>query len=76
MNDSSSDSGSLEGRIKKLRLQSGPSQEAFADKYGLDRAHINGIECGLRSSTLEVINVLAKGPEEGSLFHFDIDRKK
>ncbi|PLL40665.1 hypothetical protein CWN50_11885, partial [Klebsiella michiganensis] len=29
---------------KKLRLQSGLSQEAFADKCGLDRTYVSGIE--------------------------------
>lgn len=47
--------------LKKLRLQSGPSQEAFADKCGLDRTYISGIERGFRNPTLEVIYVLAKG---------------
>lgn len=47
--------------IKTLRLQSGLSQEAFADKCGLDRTYVSGIERGVRNPTLEVINVLAKG---------------
>lgn len=46
---------------KKLRLLSGPSQEAFADKCGLDRTYVSGIERGVRNPTLQVINVLAKG---------------
>lgn len=49
--------------IKKLRMQSGLSQEAFADKCGLDRTYISGIERGVRNPTLEVINLLAKGLE-------------
>lgn len=52
-------------QIKKLRLQSGLSQEAFADKCGLDRTYVSGIERGVRNPTLEVISVLAKG--------FDVD---
>lgn len=52
-------------QIKTLRLQSGLSQEAFADKCGLDRTYVSGIERGVRNPTLEVINVLAKG--------FDVD---
>ncbi|MBZ3655682.1 helix-turn-helix transcriptional regulator [Salmonella enterica subsp. enterica serovar Senftenberg] len=46
---------------KKLRLQSGLSQEAFADKCGLDRTYVSGIERGVRNPTLEVISVLAAG---------------
>lgn len=47
--------------IRSLRTAAGMSQEAFADKCGLDRTYISGIERGVRNPTLEVINVLAKG---------------
>ncbi|WP_085542653.1 helix-turn-helix domain-containing protein [Cedecea sp. NFIX57] len=59
--------------LKKLRLQSGLSQEAFADKCGLDRTYVSGIERGVRNPTLEVISVLAKGLEIeiSELFFFD-----
>ncbi|MEQ9942790.1 helix-turn-helix transcriptional regulator [Pectobacterium aroidearum] len=48
-------------RVKTLRLQAGLSQEAFADKCGLDRTYISGIERGVRNPTLEVIEVIADG---------------
>jgi len=48
-------------RVKALRLQLGLSQEAFADKCGLDRTYISGIERGVRNPTLEVIAVIADG---------------
>lgn len=44
-------------RVRKLRLEAGLSQEAFADKCGLDRTYISGIERGVRNPTLEVIAV-------------------
>ncbi len=50
-------------RVKALRLQAGLSQEAFADKCGLDRTYISGIERGVRNPTLEVIVVIADGLE-------------
>lgn len=50
-------------RVKTLRLQAGLSQEAFADKCGLDRTYISGIERGVRNPTLEVISVIADGLE-------------
>jgi len=50
-------------RVKTLRLQAGLSQEAFADKCGLDRTYISGIERGVRNPTLEVIGVIADGLE-------------
>ncbi|WP_261467567.1 helix-turn-helix domain-containing protein [Serratia fonticola] len=48
-------------RVKQLRLQAGLSQEAFADRCGLDRTYISGIERGVRNPTLTVINVIAGG---------------
>lgn len=47
--------------VKTLRLQAGLSQEAFADKCGLDRTYISGIERGVRNPTLEVIEVITDG---------------
>lgn len=48
-------------RVKALRLQAGLSQEAFAEKCGLDRTYISGIERGIRNPTLEVLYILATG---------------
>ncbi|NRN30365.1 cell morphology transcriptional regulator XreR1 [Photorhabdus heterorhabditis] len=48
-------------RVRYIRVASGMSQEAFADKCGLDRTYISGIERGVRNPTLEVINVIASG---------------
>ncbi len=58
-------------------MASGMSQEAFADKCGLDRTYISGIERGVRNPTLEVINVIASGLqiELKDLFDFDAEKK-
>lgn len=48
-------------RVRQLRTELGLSQEAFADKCGLDRTYISGIERGVRNPTLEVIAVIADG---------------
>lgn len=48
-------------KIKSIRLRAGLSQEVFADKCGLDRTYVSGIERGVRNPTLEVIAALAKG---------------
>ncbi|MEB7887321.1 helix-turn-helix domain-containing protein [Serratia fonticola] len=59
-------------RVRELRLQQGMSQEAFADKCGLDRTYISGIERGVRNPTLEVIHIIANGlsVELDTLFQF------
>ncbi len=48
------------------------SQEAFADKCGLDRTYVSGIERGVRNPTLEIIYVIANGLqiELSELFDF------
>ncbi|EHF4930888.1 TPA: helix-turn-helix transcriptional regulator [Enterobacter hormaechei subsp. xiangfangensis] len=61
MKNPSSIQAQFGAHLKKLRLQSGLSQEAFADKCGLDRTYVSGIERGVRNPTLEVISVLAIG---------------
>ncbi len=48
-------------RVRELRVKLGLSQEAFADKCGLDRTYISGIERGKRNVSLRNIEVLAKG---------------
>lgn len=46
-------------RVRTLRTQAGLSQEGFADKCGLDRTYISGIERGIRNPTLEILYILA-----------------
>ncbi|WP_086113871.1 helix-turn-helix domain-containing protein [Xenorhabdus beddingii] len=59
-------------RVRYLRKEAGMSQEAFADKCGLDRTYVSGIERGVRNPTLEIIYVIANGLqiELNSLFDF------
>ncbi|EBB0845074.1 helix-turn-helix transcriptional regulator [Salmonella enterica] len=73
MKTTSSIQAQFGAHLKKLRLQSGLSQEAFADKCGLDRTYVSGIERGVRNPTLEVISVLAHGLDMKIrvLFEFD-----
>ena len=40
------------GRIREVRNKQGFSQEAFADKCGMDRSYIGGIERGERNVSL------------------------
>ncbi|KAA1280737.1 XRE family transcriptional regulator [Citrobacter pasteurii] len=73
MKNTSSIQAQFGAHLKKLRLQSGLSQEAFADKCGLDRTYVSGIERGVRNPTLEVISVLGKGLDMDikELFNFE-----
>lgn len=47
-------------RVRELRQATGLSQEAFADRCGLDRTYISGIERGKRNVSLENLKVLAE----------------
>jgi len=47
-------------RVRELREAKGLSQEQFADKCGLDRTYISGIERGRRNVSLQNIEILAK----------------
>jgi transcriptional regulator with XRE-family HTH domain len=48
-------------RVRELREQQELSQEAFADKVGLDRTYVSGIERGTRNPTLATMQRIAKG---------------
>jgi transcriptional regulator with XRE-family HTH domain len=47
--------------IRRLRKARGLSQEAFADRVGLDRTYVSAIERGRRNPTLRIIQCLAGG---------------
>jgi transcriptional regulator with XRE-family HTH domain len=47
-------------RLKTLRKEKGLSQEELAEKSGLNRPYISGIEQGKRNVSLEVIEKLAE----------------
>jgi transcriptional regulator with XRE-family HTH domain len=46
-------------RVREKRTAIGLSQEEFADKCGLDRTYISGIERGRRNVSLRNIEVIA-----------------
>lgn len=62
-------------RVRSLRLQANLSQEVFAEKCGLDRTYLSGVERGVRNPTLEVLYIIAVGLHIDlvTLFAFDDD---
>ena len=51
----------LGDRIKKLRLQTGLSQEKFALKVGLDRTYYSSVENGKRNIAIINLKKIADG---------------
>ncbi|WP_035374705.1 helix-turn-helix domain-containing protein [Pseudoduganella violaceinigra] len=47
-------------RVKELRLASGMSQEAFADRCGFARSYMSRVERGGANPSLDAIEILAK----------------
>jgi transcriptional regulator with XRE-family HTH domain len=47
-------------RVRELRKERGISQEAFADKCGLNRTYISGIERGKRNVALCNVDAIAR----------------
>ncbi|WP_416443462.1 helix-turn-helix domain-containing protein [Leucobacter sp. HNU] len=46
-------------RVRELRTERGLSQEDLANRAGLDRTYVSGVERGVRNPTLDVIARLA-----------------
>lgn len=47
--------------VRRARLAAGMTQEDLADRSGLDRSYIGGVERGERNPTLTVIEKIAAG---------------
>ena len=56
-------------RVRKLRLETGLSQEKFAGKCGLDRTYLGSVERGERNIALRNVEKIAKafGKSAGEL---------
>jgi transcriptional regulator with XRE-family HTH domain len=60
--------------LRQLRLASGFSQEAFADKCGYARSYMSRVERGLANPSLDAVEVFAVALKVDfkTLFDFDV----
>ncbi|QOZ45518.1 XRE family transcriptional regulator [Bradyrhizobium sp. CCBAU 53340] len=40
------------GNVRRLRISAGLSQAELADRLGVDRAYVSGLELGVRNATI------------------------
>ena len=64
--------GSVASAIRYFRKFNGLSQEGLANKSGLDRTYISGVERGVRNITLESLERIIKalGLTNAEFFYF------
>lgn len=65
-------------RVKELRVATGMSQEAFADRCGFARSYMSRIERGGSNASLDAIEVLASAlsVEPWQLLVFDSSEER
>lgn len=51
----------LGSRLQRLRQDLGISQEELADRAGIHRTYVSGVERGIRNPTVTVLEKLAAG---------------
>lgn len=49
----------LAANLRRLRMEQGLSQEAFADHAGIHRTYVSDLERGARNPTIKVVERLA-----------------
>jgi transcriptional regulator with XRE-family HTH domain len=52
---------SLGSRVRLLREAKGWTQEVLAERSGLDRSYVAGIEAGLRNPSVKALAKIARG---------------
>jgi transcriptional regulator with XRE-family HTH domain len=50
----------LSRNLRRLRTDKGWSQEELADRAGLHRTYVSGVERGVRNPTITIVAALAK----------------
>lgn len=61
MANKSDDSAAFGAAVRSLRAQMGLTQEELADRSGIDRSYIGGVERGERNPTIVVVVRIARG---------------
>ena len=63
-------------RIRELRNKLGISQEELANRAGLDRTYITGVECGKRNISIVNVEKLSKALNVSLSAFFDFEDKE
>ena len=67
----------LVGRnVKRLRIAAGLTQAALAERMGVDRAYVSGLELGQRNPTIVTLWHIAKALEVTLKMFFDEDKPR
>jgi transcriptional regulator with XRE-family HTH domain len=62
--------------VKRLRTAAGITQAALAERMGVDRAYVSGLELGQRNPTVVTLWHISKALGVGLKAFFDEDKKK
>ena len=62
--------------VKRLRIGAGLTQAALAERMGVDRAYVSGLELGQRNPTVVTLWHIAKALEVTLKTFFDEDRPR
>ncbi len=62
--------------VKRLRLAAGLSQAALAERMGVDRAYVSGLELGQRNPTIVTLCHITKALEVWLQALFDEDKRR
>lgn len=78
MSQKSQTTGGFGDAVRRARTAAGLTQEELADRSGLDRSYIGGVERGDRNPSLSVIEKIAQGlgVTLAELFSYSADRPK
>ena len=62
--------------VKRLRMAAGLTQAALAERMGVDRAYVSGLELGQRNPTIVTLWHISKALGVGLQTFFDAEKKR